>query len=128
MRITNNIERLGDSLENVSKILERIYDNNFEFSGEAKQDLVIISNEVDKFLNLILNELREKTDGFYQKALANEDMIDQMREDMRYQHIERLRQGECQVDVGVFFIALVSNYEKMGDYSYNIATGVNRII
>ncbi len=128
MRITNNIERLGDSMENVSKILERIYDNNFEFSGEAKQDLVIISNEVDKFLNLILNELREKTDGFYQKALASEDMIDQMREDMRYQHIERLRQGECQVDVGVFFIALVSNYEKMGDYCYNIATGVNRII
>jgi len=128
MRITNNIERLGDSMENVSKILERIYDNSFEFSEEAKRDLVIISSEVDKFLSLILEELREKSDGFYQKALACEDTIDQMREDMRSQHIERLRQGECQVDVGVFFIALVSNYEKMGDYCYNIATGVNRII
>ncbi len=128
MRITNNIERLGDSMENVSKILERIYDNKFEFSGQAKKDLMAISNEVDKFLTLVLNELSEKTDGFYQKALAYEDRIDQMREDMRYQHIERLREGKCQVDVGVFFIALVSNYEKMGDYCYNIATGVNRII
>lgn len=128
MRITNNIERLGDSMENVSKILERIYDNGFEFSEKAKQDLVAISEQVDIFLDLIINEFQEKTEGFYQKALANEDLIDQMRENMRYQHIERLRAGECSVDVGVFFIALVSNYEKMGDYCYNIATGVSRII
>ncbi|MBU8911825.1 MAG: Na/Pi cotransporter family protein, partial [Desulfobacterales bacterium] len=128
MRITNNIERLGDSMENVSKILERIYDNNLGFSGKAKEDLVAISGQVDKFLDLIIREMHEKTEGFYQKALANEDLIDQMREDMRYQHIGRLREGECQVDAGVFFIALVSNYEKMGDYCYNIATGVDRII
>ncbi|MCK5836137.1 MAG: Na/Pi cotransporter family protein [Desulfobacula sp.] len=128
MRIINNIERLGDSMENVSKILERIYDNNFDFSEKAKHDLIAISGQVDKFLGLIIKEMQEKTQGFYQKALANEDLIDQMREDMRYQHIERLRRGECKVDTGVFFIALVSNYEKMGDYCFNIATGVNRII
>ena len=128
MRITNNIERLGDGMENVSKILEKIYENNFIFTEKAKKDLKDISDQLDKFLTLIVKELHEKTEGFYQKALANEDLIDQLREDMRYQHIERLRNGECQVDVGVFFIALVSNYEKMGDCCYNIATGVDRII
>ncbi len=128
MRITNNIERLGDSMENVSKMLEKIYDNNLGFSDTAKQDLLIISNEVDKFVTLIIDELREKTQGFYQKALTYEDNIDQMRENMRSQHIERLRQGDCSVDSGVFFISLVSSYEKMGDYCYNISTGVSRII
>jgi phosphate:Na+ symporter len=128
MRITNNIERLGDSMENVSKILERIYDNRIEFSDQAKKDLTEISDKVVEFLGLIIDEMREKSDGFYQKALACEDRIDQMREEMRYHHIERLRCGECSVDTGVLFIALVSNYEKMGDYCYNIATGVNRII
>jgi phosphate:Na+ symporter len=128
MRITNNIERLGDSMENVSKILERIYDNGIEFSDQAKKDLTEISGKVIEFLGMIVEEMREKSEGFYQKALACEDMIDQMREQMRYHHIERLRAGECSVDAGVLFIALVSNYEKMGDYCYNIATGVNRII
>jgi len=128
MRIANNIERLGDGMENVSKILEKIYENNFTFTESAKQDLKAISEQLDKFLILIIKELHEKTEGFYQKALAHEDLIDQMREDMRYHHIERLRNGKCEVDVGVFFIALVTNYEKMGDCCYNIATGVNRII
>lgn len=128
MRITNNVERLGDSMENVSKSLERIYDNGIEFSDQAKKDLTDISEKVIEFLGLIINEMREKSDDFYQRALACEDMIDQMREEMRYHHIDRLRGGECSVDTGVLFIALVSNYEKMGDYCFNIATGVNRII
>ncbi len=128
MRITNNIERLGDSMENVSKILERIYDNNIEFSSNAKDDLVAISNQVIEFFDLVIKEMTVTTEGFYQKALAHEDTVDQMRENMRSQHIERLRGGDCSVDAGVLFIALVSNYEKMGDYCYNIATGVNRII
>jgi phosphate:Na+ symporter len=128
MRITNNIERLGDSMENVSKILERIYDDRIQFSDQAKKDLTDISEKVIEFLGMIVDEMREKSDGFYQKALACEDMIDQMREQMRYHHIERLRGSECSVDAGVLFIALVSNFEKMGDYCFNIATGVNRII
>lgn len=128
MRIINNIERMGDSMENVSKILERIYDNRIDFSDLAKKDLTDISEKVIEFLGMIIDEMREKSDGFYQKALACEDTIDQMREKMRYHHIERLRGSECSVDAGVLFIALVSNYEKMGDYCFNIATGVNRII
>jgi phosphate:Na+ symporter len=128
MRITNNIERLGDSMENVSKILEQIYDCKIQFSDKAQNDLTAISEKVIEFLGLIIDEMHEKSDGFYQRALACEDMIDQMREQMRYHHIERLRGDECSVDAGVLFIALVSNYEKMGDYCFNIATGVNRII
>ena len=128
MRITNNIERLGDSMENVAIMLEKIYDRDLGFSESAKHDLALISNEVDKFVQLILHELHEKTPGFYQKALAFEDRIDQMRENMRHEHIERLRVDDCSVDSGVFFISLVSSYEKMGDYCYNISTGVNRII
>ena len=128
MRITNNIERLGDSMNNVSKILQRIYNKDIGFSSHARGDLVCISAKVVDFFELVVKEMHEKTEGFYQRALAMEDAIDQMREEMRSQHIERLRKGDCSVDAGVLFIALVSNYEKMGDYCYNIATGVSRII
>jgi len=128
MRIANNIERLGDSMENISKMLEKIYDSNIRFSDEGIQDLVAISGKVNGFLDMIVDGMRETSPGFYENALAREDLIDQMRENMRSQHIERLRAGECSVDAGVFFIAMVSTYEKMGDYCYNIATGVNRII
>jgi len=128
MRITNNIERLGDSMENVSRTLERMYDQGFQFSDDAIHDLVGISDEVDRFMGSVIREMNEKTEGFYQKALAQEDLIDQMREKMREKHIKRLQGSSCSVDTGVLFVALISYYEKMGDYCYNIATGVNRIL
>ncbi|MCG8568459.1 MAG: Na/Pi cotransporter family protein, partial [Desulfobacterales bacterium] len=128
MRITNNIERVGDSMENVSKMMEKVYASDFTFSTGARKDLLDIANQVDAFMQLIIAELTEHSDGFYKKALAQEDLIDQMRENMRYDHIQRLRNNDCSVDAGVLFIALVSSYEKMGDYCYNISTGVNRII
>lgn len=128
MRITNNIERIGDSMENVSKIIARIYNNDITFSSQARSDLIRIADQATGFLQMVVDEMQEKTDGFYERALNMEDTIDQMREEMRSQHIERLRAGKCSVEAGVLFIALVSNYEKMGDYCYNIATGVSRII
>ncbi|MCG8687130.1 MAG: Na/Pi cotransporter family protein [Desulfobacterales bacterium] len=128
MRITNNIERVGDAMENISKMLEKVHHADIRFSSLALKELTEISDQAGMFLDHIIDGMKEKSSGFYEKALATEDRIDQMREDMRSNHIERLRNGECSVDAGVFFISLVSSYEKMGDYCYNISTGVNRII
>lgn len=128
MRIVNNIERIGDAMENISKMLEKVYDANIRFSDEALKDLTDISGQANLFIDHILQGMKDKPEGFYESALAHEDRIDQMRENMRSNHIERLRHNDCSVDAGVFFISLVSSYEKMGDYCYNVAIGVNRII
>jgi len=127
MRITNNIERLGDSLESISRILEMIYDGDLILSEDAINDVIDISNEAYIFLGLVLDNLVEKEDGFFQKAAANEDRIDQMREQMREKHIDRLRENNCSVDVGVFYISMLSHFERIGDNCFNIAIGVNRI-
>jgi phosphate:Na+ symporter len=127
MRITNNIERLGDSIESVSEILEIIYDGDLMLSNSAVTDVIAISNEAYNFLELVLKNLIEKEEGFFKEAAANEDRIDQMREQMREKHIDRLREGQCSVDVGVFYISMLSHFERIGDNCFNVAIGVNRI-
>lgn len=127
MRITNNIERIGDSMENISKILEKIYENNYIISDDAVGNLVRISSEVEQFFNFVIKEMGERTPGFMAMAKAKEDLIDSLREKMRQDHIDRLRTDSCSVDVGVLFIALLSNFEKMGDYCFNIATSIDSI-
>lgn len=127
MRITNNIERIGDSIENISKLLERIYDEKISLSKNAVKELNAISGEADRFFNLVITAMNEKPENFYETAAKQEALIDQMREDMRQGHIDRLRENRCSVDAGVLFIALLSNFEKIGDYCFNIAIGVSRI-
>lgn len=91
MRITNNIERIGDGIENVFKIIERIDDMRISMSQEALDDLQTIAQEVHTFMQLVIQELLEKTENFLSKAKVLENRIDQIRERLRAQHIERLR-------------------------------------
>ncbi|MBF0241623.1 MAG: Na/Pi cotransporter family protein [Desulfamplus sp.] len=127
MRITNNLERIGDSMENASQAIERMYNQDILLTPDALNDLEAIAREVDIFFDMVIKEMKEKSDDFFQKAEAQENLIDSMRERMRNDHIERLRQSKCSVDSGLLYISLLSNYEKMGDYCFNIAIGVNRI-
>ena len=47
-----------------------------------------------------------------------------MRQEMREDHVERLRVGTCMVDAGLILIDILSNFEKIGDYCYNIAEAI----
>jgi phosphate:Na+ symporter len=58
------------------------------------------------------------------KADEMENTIDRMREEMRQGHISRLRSGDCAIDPGLVFIDLLTNFEKIGDYCFNIAQAV----
>ena len=60
MRITNNIERIGDSMENVSKIIERIYNNEIGFSDQAKSNLAKIADKAVAFLQLVVDQMQDK--------------------------------------------------------------------
>jgi len=43
---------------------------------------------------------------------------------MRTHHIYRLKEGICSNEPGLIFSDILSNFEKIGDYCYNIAQGV----
>ena len=53
MRMTNNIERVGDSVENIAQAIEGIIENKLEFSDYAKADLGEISDQVKAFIDLV---------------------------------------------------------------------------
>ena len=56
-----------------------------------------------------------------EQAQKLEDTIDQMREDMRSNYIMRLQSGLCTVDPGLILVDMLTSFEKIGDFCYNIA-------
>ena len=124
MRMTNNIERIGDSVENIAQAVEGLIDNKLKFSDYAKNDLQQISDQVKEFMSLVTTGMQNGSPDFMEKALEIENTIDAMREDMRQGHVDRIRSGECGLDQGLVFINLLTNFEKIGDYCYNIAEAV----
>lgn len=127
MRITNNIERIGDSVENIALIFEDILDDRITFSDRALSDINTISEEATAFLIMVKDAIQKKPPHFWRDAQILENNIDIMREEMRDAHIERLQKGVCSNQAGLMFSDILSNFEKIGDYCYNIAQAIEGI-
>jgi phosphate:Na+ symporter len=124
MRMTNNIERIGDSVENIAQALEDMLESDLTFTGSAQNDLNHLVEKVGAFMDLITSAMRQRPSNFMALADSMENTIDAMREKFRDDHIERLRSCECGLDQGLIYVNLLTNLEKIGDYCFNIAEAV----
>ncbi|MBU0991053.1 MAG: Na/Pi cotransporter family protein [Proteobacteria bacterium] len=120
IRMTNNIERIGDSVENIALMIDDFIEKKVDFTPTAITDIKMISSKVLEFMNYVIDGMHALPDNFMKKAQELEDTIDFLREGMRKSHVERLLSGTCG-EQGIRYSDMLSNFEKMGDYCYNIA-------
>lgn len=83
-----------------------------------------ISGKVIVFVDLVTLGIHQPIENFMKQAEEIGNMVNVMIEEMRQDHISRLRSGECGLDPGLVFIDLLSILEKIGDYCFNIAQAV----
>jgi phosphate:Na+ symporter len=124
MRMTNNIERIGDSVENIAQSVEYMIESDLIFTEKANGALQQLVAKVGEFLDLIISSMRQQPANFMNRAESLENAIDAMREKFRDDHIQRLRSDECGLDQGLVYVNLLTNLEKIGDYSFNVAEAV----
>ncbi len=127
MRISNNFERNGDEIENIAELVEILIEKNLYFSEKALQDFDIISNEARRFLNLVIDAMRKEDREILAKSQAIEGRINSMEAEMKESHLMRLQSGDCRVDPGLVFVDMLTAFEKMGDYCYNIAQALGGV-
>jgi phosphate:Na+ symporter len=63
------------------------------------------------------------------KVVMNfEEEIDKMYKTLRNNHIERLNNFICDPNSGIVFLDVISNLERIGDHSLNIAESIQEVI
>jgi len=125
MRLANNLERNGDAIQNIIDMIEQMVDQNLYFSGWALHDYDLISDEVRRFLALVVEAIRNEEQDIMAEAHEIRDKITRMREEMKTDHILRLKNGLCDTDAGVVLADLLVTFEKMGDFCYYIAQAIS---
>jgi len=124
MRMTNNIERIGDEIEDIAEALERMIEDKLYFSEKAIQDFMTVSFEARKFLTLVFEGIKEENRQIMPDAVKLVNSVNQMTEEMRLSHHDRLVEGVCEIDRGMVFIDILNAFEKMGGSCYNVAQAI----
>ena len=127
MRMANNLERSGDAIENIAELTEELIEQELHLSEGGLNDYDVISKEARRFLGLVVDGIGREDRDIMQEAQEIEDGIDRMREEMRGNYLMRLQSGMCTVDPGLILVDMLTAFEKIGDYCYNIAQAVARI-
>ncbi len=124
MRMANNLERAGDGVENIAELMEELIEQDLHLSEGGSHDFDKIAEKVGDFLNLVVKAISKEDKDIMRHAQQLEDDIDRMREDMRSNYIMRLQSGLCTVDPGLILVDMLTAFEKIGDFCYNIAQAV----
>ena len=124
MRMTNNLERIGDAIENIAELEEELIEEDLHISEGGLHDYQIISDEARKFLALVIDAIRRDDKEIMPQSQKIEDNVNRMREEMRDNYHMRLQTGMCTIDPGLILVDMLTAFEKIGDYCYNIAQAV----
>ena len=124
MRMTNNLERIGDSVENIAELVEEMIENDLNLAQEGMRDYMTIKDLVGETIHFTIESIIRAPHDLMAKANKYESMINFMREEMRDNYLMRLRSGICTVDPGLVFTDMLAHFEKIGDYSFNVAQAI----
>ena len=116
-----DIERISDHALNIAEAAKEVYDKQVTFSDKAKEDIKIITDATQEILDLAITSLVKDDMDIAQMVEPLEQVIDNLKRKIKNGHIERLRVGDCTMELGFILNDLLTNYERISDHCSNIA-------
>lgn len=126
MHAIKDIERLGDHAENLIEFLDEIDTRNEIFNDAAKNDLSGMMLSAISMVRGAIECFRNDDLELAKKVVIQDDELDNWEMENRARHIKRFRDGAAENSryISMVFIDLLSNIERLGDHSVNIADAV----
>jgi phosphate:Na+ symporter len=122
-KIIGEMESLGDSGEAIGRLIKRRNTYGGTFDAEMMKRLNRMMDLVDDAYKAMMENL--KTPYFNLKDITNaqdaEYNINEYRNTLREEHIANIEGDNYNYQLGVFYMDLVAELEKMGDFIINIS-------
>ena len=122
-KIIGEMESLGDSGEAVSRILSRRNEHGKRFTDKSVAEIDSMLQLLDNAYAIMIANLEKGFDGTPDVKLAVEAEVElnEKRNRLREQEIRNIEEGTESYTSSVYYIDLISEIERMGDYIINIS-------
>ena len=123
-KIIGEMESLGDSGETISRILSRRNVHKKEFDKDSLKNLTDMVAAVDNAYDAMITNLTAAHKGELEQILNAynaEERINNLRNFLRDAEIEGLESNRKSYQASVYYMDIVNELEKMGDFIINIS-------
>ena len=119
-----DLERVGDHCTNIVDFFAQRYDASLYLSVEGTTDLRTMFDTLERMVNNSIDAISTWDKDKAKIVCEDEEKVDAMEEHYRKRHILRLNKGICSVSNLDYYVDILSNLERVGDHTNNIAENV----
>jgi phosphate:Na+ symporter len=116
-----DFERISDHARNIAESAAEIHEKKMDFSVDATRELATISAAIREIMRLTVEAFIENDLTLAVRVEPLEEVIDQLCDEAKSHHVERLQQGHCTIQQGFVFNDLLTGMERVGDHCSNVA-------
>lgn len=121
LRIIGDFERIADHSVNILESAEEMQQKDIAFSAAALQEYATMAGAVREVTALAYDSFVSGDVQAARQVEPLEQVIDDLKEEMRTRHIRRMQQGSCGIEAGFIWSDLLTNLERVSDHCSNIA-------
>lgn len=119
-----NFERLGDHALNLLESGKEMSEKKISFSSQAYDELTVLTDALIEIITLTTKAYAENDAELAARVEPLEQVVDRLTEKVRRRHIDRLKAGECTIELGFILSDILNNCERISDHCSNIAVAV----
>ena len=123
-----DFERISDHAVNIVDSADEIKDKGLQFSDKAKVELGVMYEAINEIMQITEDAFisQDEKKAFVVEPL--EQVVDDLKEQIRVRHIKRLQKEECTMEHGFVLSDILTNLERVSDHCSNVASCIIEMI
>ncbi len=121
LHVIGDFERISDHAVNIMGSAEEMHEKKVSFSPEAQKELSVMIQAINEILDLTLNAFINNDLDTAIMIEPLEQVVDLLRDHLKKQHVARLKQGACTIEMGFVHADIINDLERISDHCSNIA-------
>lgn len=120
----DDFERIGDHAVNIVNAAKEIHEKKLTFSEKANYEISKASEAITEILNITAKAFETNDLVLAASVEPLEQVIDNLILEIKRNHINRLQNGNCTIQLGFVLSDLLTSYERVSDHCSNIAVAI----
>jgi len=122
--VISEIERMGDRAMDILEISADMKDQNIILSETAVNDLEHMFETLSEMFAHCLEVFETRNAQGLEEVLSFRKEVGEIKRNLGFGHISRLNKGECTVEAGVHFYAIITGLESIRNHLVNLAFSI----
>ena len=125
--VIDDLERIGDHAVDFMKMERKMQSLNINFSESAIVELNGMVEHLFEMYEVALQAFVTRDDSLLPQVTRYEGILDFEKKNLASNHLDRLVNGQCNIETGTFFYTAISSIERVGDHLENLAYSIRSI-